>query len=76
MQAGANPQCQQCQGEGEKYFYWVNREGKRLASDFAYCLECFPSSVCEFAKDQEHGWARIEAAEAFDLERQGYRWMD
>jgi hypothetical protein len=76
MKEGANLTCDECNGEGEVWLYWVNHKERRLCTDLAYCHLCFQQSFCSFEQDEWFDWMRIEPTDAFEFEKNGYTFLE
>jgi len=44
MQDDANPECENCHGEGEVYAHFVNHKHRYVVFEWLYCNKCFSDS--------------------------------
>lgn len=73
MQEDANPDCKECNGEGEVYQWFAHDKQKLVAMDWTYCNACFPGNSCVWEYDICEGWRFIDYKERDELIKQGYK---
>lgn len=69
MQEDANPECRECNGEGEVYGHFVNHKIKAVLFDWQYCRTCFPDSEGYWPGGE---WEWIDGKQFDQLKEEGY----